>query len=92
MTATEFIEEAYNIIDDAEHFRLNAERFDNVAEIQLWMTDPWGQDSIVFSASNNGDEVTDRLILSDLKRRFEICDNHIKTHYDYERRIVVQTA
>ena len=87
MTSTEFEKKAFEIVGGAEHFRLDAERFGNVCEIKLWMTDPWGQDSIVFASSNNGDDVTDKLILSDLKKRLEICVDYTKTHYDYEHRI-----
>lgn len=96
MKAREFEQKAKAIVGSAKHFTLYTEIGDyhgiNLCEVQLWMTDPWGQDYLVFTTTQNGDQVTDMLLLNDLKERLKLFKEHMRTHYDYENRITIETA
>lgn len=96
MKAREFEKKAKELVRSARHFKLYTDIgfYDghDVCEIQLWMTDPWGQDNLVLTISSNGDDSTDLFVLSELKERLKLCREYMRTHYDYERGIAIQTA
>ena len=96
MTAIEFEQKAKAIAGNTEHFKLYTELMEHkghdVCEIHLYMTDPWGNDDMVFATSNNGDRITDMLLLNELKERLKMFKEFAQKHYDYENRIAIQTA
>lgn len=95
MKAKEFQEKAFALVGNEEHFKLYTEIADHhgvdCCEVQLWMTDPWGKDDLIFSTTNNGDRITDMLLLNDLKDRLRMFKDFAKSHYDYVAKCAIKT-